>query len=252
VASLRELQRSFAAALRDPGAHCAVEPAANLEVYRNTARVNFRLALAQTFPVLLKRVGAEYFQQLAHHYRARFPSRSGDLHWVGRDFAAFLDAHLAGGEYVWLADLARIEWARNEVSVATEVPAADAAVLATFAPEQLERLVFSLQPALRLVSSSYPAFSVWLANQADNASPVDQSIGSEVGMIRQHANVVEVMILPPDLFSYLSATAEGATLGVAMSAANLEGPRLSEILRFVFTSGLVSSVALADANTHRP
>ena len=50
-------------------------------------------------------------------------------------------------------------------------------------------------------------------------------------MIRQHANAVEVTALPSDLFSYLSATAAGATLGVAMSAANLEGPRLSEILR---------------------
>ena len=251
MVSLRELQRSFAAALHDPGARCDVTPAENLEIYRNTARVNFRSALAQTFPVLVKRVGAEYFQQLAHHYRARFPSRSGDLHWVGRDFAAFLDGHLAGGEYAWLADLARIEWARSEVAVASELPAAGAAVLATFAPEHLELLVFSLQPALRLVSSSYPVFSVWLANQADNASPVDQSIGSEVGMIRLHDNGVEVTVLAPDLFSYLSTTAAGATLGVAMSAANLEGPRLSEILRFVFSSGLVSSVALADASTHR-
>jgi len=210
VASLRELQRSFAAALHDPAARCAVEPAANLEIYRNTARFNFRHALAQTFPVLVKRVGADYFQQLAHHYRARFPSRSGDLHWVGRDFAAFLEAHLAGGEYAWLADLARIEWARSEVSVANELPAADAAVLATFAPEQLECLVFSLQPALRLVSSSYPVFSVWLANQAENAPPVDQYVGAEVGMIRQHANMVEVTTLPADLFSYLSAVAGGA------------------------------------------
>lgn len=245
--SLRELQRSFAAALHDSSGSCAVTPAANLEIYRNSTRVNFRNALAGTFPVLVKRVGEDYFRQLAHHYRARFPSRSGDLHWVGRDFAAFLDVHLASGEYAWLADLARIEWARAECSIANELPAAGAEVFATFAPEQLEDLVFTLQPALRLVSSAFPVFSVWLGNQAENASPVDQSLGNECGMIRQHANLVEVARLPPDLFSFLTATAGGATLGAAMSAANLDGPRLTEILGFVFASGLVAAVTLNEA-----
>jgi hypothetical protein len=242
VASLLELQHSFAAALRDPDGTCAVVPAANLAIYRNNALSNFRNALAGTFPVIVKRVGEDFFRQLAHHYRARFPSRSGDLHWIGRDFAAFLEAHLAGGEYAWLADLARLEWAHAEVSIATGLPAASAEVLATFAAEQLESLVFVLQPTLRLVSSSYPVFSVWLANQAENAPPVGQSIGSECGMIRQHANLVEVARLPPDLFSYLSATSSGARLGAAMSAAQLDGPRLAEVLGFVFANSLVSSV----------
>src|SRR3954463_12982996 len=105
VASLRELQKSFAAALRDPAVTCAVVPPANLSIYRNNARINFHDALALTFPVTRRRVGEDYFRQLAAHYGEKFPSRSSDLHWAGKEFAGFLDAYL-DPDYAWLADLA--------------------------------------------------------------------------------------------------------------------------------------------------
>ena len=244
VASLREVQESFANALRDPAAVCAVTPATNLDIYRNNTRSVFRGALAQIFPVVLKRVGDDFFRQLVFHYRARFPSRSGDLHWAGRDFPDFLGAHLRATEYEWLADLARLEWARSEASVAPETPAVDVAALAGFAPNEIEHVIFGLQPSLRLISSDYPVFSVWQANQLDNAPPMDQSVGFECGLARIRDEVVEVQTLAPDLHVFMSALAAGATLGTAMSSANVDTGRLTEFLAFIFGASLVSSVAL--------
>jgi len=244
VASLRELQRSFAAALRDPAIACPVRPAANLAIYRNNSVHTFRTTLAASFPVLRKRVGDDYFHQLAHHYRERFPSRSGDLHFVGRDFGVFLAEHLRDSAYAWLADLARLEWSREEALVSRELPELRAEVLAGFVPEQLENLVFSLQPSLRLCSSSYPVFSVWLANQAENAPPVDQSLGAEAGMIRLRAQSLEVTRLAPRLHSYLYALAGGATLGEAIEHSALDEVSLRSSLAFVFSEGLVSAVTL--------
>jgi hypothetical protein len=243
VASLRELQRSFAATLRDPEATCAVRPAARLDIYRGNVRHNFRAALEIGFPVLRKRVGDDYFAQLAIYYQERFPSRSGDLHWAGRDFAEFLGAHLAGGDYAWLADLARLEWARQSAAVDAVATPLGAEALAAFAPEQLEHLAFVLQPSLRLVESPYPVFSVWLANQGEDAAPVDQSLGFECGMVLSRSDGVEVARLAPDLFSYLSALAAGAALGEAMSRAALDGPRLAQVLGQVFGSGLVTGLS---------
>jgi len=57
---------------------------ARLQVYRNNSRALFEQALRLTFPVVLRRVGDDYFRQLAHFHRAAHPSRSGDLHDVGR------------------------------------------------------------------------------------------------------------------------------------------------------------------------
>jgi hypothetical protein len=249
VASLRELQHQFAAALRRPsgeGAECDVQPVADLDVYRHNAEYQFRNALGISYPVLRQRVGEDYFRQLAHHYRLRFPSRSGDLQWVGREFAGFLDGHLDGTDYVWLADLARLEWAREMAGLADDLPCLGSEALSRFAPEDLGQLVFALQPGLELVSSPYPVFSVWTANQAENAPPVDQSKGSECILILGRSEAVEVRLLTPPLFSYLSALAGGATLAEAMTAGGLDEAGLLAALQFSFAEGLVCGLSLKD------
>jgi hypothetical protein len=247
MASLLELQQSFAAALRAPAgsaAGCPVRPVANLDVYRHNAEHQFRNALSLSFPVLLRRVGEDYFRQLAFHYRQKHPSRSGDLHWVGRHFAGFLADHLRGGEYAWLADLAALEWARELASIVDPSPALGADALAGVAPEDLERLVFTLQPSLRLLRSDFPVFSIWRANQHENAPPVDQSLGSEQYMVLSRYETVEVSRVTPGRFSYLSALAGGATLGEAMSAADLDEAALLDGLQFSFAESLVCAIAL--------
>jgi len=244
VASLRELQASFAGALRDPARTCAVLPPANLAVYRNNASFTFRETLARTFPVVHRRVGEDYFRQLAVAYRARHPSRSGDLHDFGREFAEFLAEHLESGEYAWLADLARLEWLRAESSVDELAPAVGAEVLSGYAPADLERLRFMLQPSVRLHSSSYPVFSVWWANQVENAPPVDQSLGEEHGMTLWRDGVTEVLSLGRRPFSFLSALHAGATLGDAMNASGFDERELLDALTFLFREKLVSGVRL--------
>jgi len=248
MASLRELQRSFAAALRDPAVACPVLPPANLAVYRNNASITFRETLEHTYPVLHRRVGDDYFRQLAAQYRQVFPSRQGDLHWVGRDFAAFIHEHLAGTDYAWLADLAQLEWLRAESGVAAESPALDAEALASIAPEHLEGLTFGLQPSLRLLSSPFPVFSVWRSNQGDVAPPVDQSLGAEAGMILQWRGRVEVRPLEHHAFVFISALAAGRTLGAAMSEAELDEHALTRLLATLFGEGLVSSLAVSEAD----
>ena len=245
MVSLRELQADFAAALRDPQRTCAVTPAANLDIYRHNADIAFRSALEIGFPVLRRRVGDDFFRQLVHHYRQAHPSRSGDLHWVGSRFADFLAAHLRDGDYAWLADLARLEWAREAASIAVEDEALHASALANYPPEALARLVFGLQPSLSLVQSAFPVFSVWFANQAENAPPVDQSLGNEAGMVRSRSERVEVSRVAPDVFALLERLRAGDALGDAVAAASLAESRLTAALGFVFESGLVSSLSLA-------
>lgn len=249
MASLRELQRSFAAALRDPSVACAVLPPANLAIYRNNSGGGFQSAMESTYPVVRRRVGDDYFRQLAVLYRARFPSPSGDLHWVGRNFASFLDDHHRDSEYAWLADLARLEWSRAECSVATEMPPVHVGALARYGAQQFEHLVFGLQPALKLHSFSFPVFTVWLTNQTENAPPVDQSLGAEQGMVRARSEYTEVRSLDPHLFSFVSALRDGLPLGAALARSSLEVGALTQALEFVFSEGLVSSLSLSEGSS---
>lgn len=253
MASLRETQRAFAAALRtgenEVGPETLdVRPAANLDVYRNNAEWQFRNSLSLSFPVVRRRVGDDFFRQLAFHYRARFPSRSGDLHWVGRDFADFLAMHLAGGDYAWLADLAQLEWAREKVSITEVRPSQGVEVLGGFAPEHLGELVFDLQP-LFLGESGFPVVSVWLANQIDNASPVDQSTGHERYMVRMRDETIDVAPLNAPLFSFLCALKDGKPMGEAMSAAGLDESGLLSALQFLFSENLVVGVGRLTSDT---
>ena len=244
MASLRDLQYSFAAALRDPGAPCVVTPAANLDVYRNHGETQFRAVLAISFPVLRRRVGEDYFRQLAHHYRRAHPSRSGDLQWVGQHLAGFLASHLEGTGYAWLADLARLEWLRELASISVHRPPLTAGALGRYAPDQLERLVFTLQPSLALLRSDFPVFSVWTANQGPEAPPVDQSRGGEQGVVQCGRNGIEVRTVEPAVFSWLSALAQGLNLGEAVAAAGLDEQGLLSALQASFTAELVCDVAL--------
>ncbi len=253
MASLRETQRAFAAALR-PGegepAHdaLAVRPMANLGVYRNNADWQFRNSLSLSFPVVRRRVGDDYFRQLAFHYRARFPSRSGDLHWVGRDFPHFLATHLAGSDYAWLADLARLEWAREQSSVAEVSAAVGAETLASYPSDDLGALVFDLQPSLFLGASEFPVVSVWLANQVENAPPVGQSDGEERYMVLGRDKSVEIFRLSKPLFSFVAALQGGAAMSAAMSVAELDEPGLLSALQFLFGEGLVVGIRRLDVS----
>jgi hypothetical protein len=124
-----------------------------------------------------------------------------------------------------------------------ELPALRADALATFSPAELEYVAFALQPSLTLISSSYPVFSIWLANQTEDAPSVDQSIGSEQGMVLNRHKSLEVRPLSTRLFAYLSAVAGGATLAESMAIADLDAEHLRECLRFLFEEKLVSAVA---------
>jgi hypothetical protein len=136
TASLSDLQSRFAAALREAGpqseaairqlADCIVDdglaPARRLQVYRNNARAMFAGALERTYPVLRRQVGDGQFAELAREYRTEHPSRSGDLHWVGEQFASWLAPQAAADDRAWLAELARLEWACEESLVAARLP----------------------------------------------------------------------------------------------------------------------------------
>jgi hypothetical protein len=78
-----------------------------------------------------------------------------------------------------------------------------------------------------LISSPYPIYSVWQANQFDNAPPMEQSLGPEYGMVHMSDGVTEVQSLAPDLFAFLSALSSGEPLEAAMTLAETDGERLT-------------------------
>lgn len=255
--SLAELQARFASALRasdsQPNeeaqfAACIVDdglaPAARLQVYRNNVRAMFTDALERTYPVLRQRVGGGYFARLAAEYRSDHPSRSGDLHWIGRHFPSWIGTRMAGTDYAWLADLARLEWACEEVLVSEYMQPAPADSLARLSPEQLAGARVALQPGLRTVSSSFPVWSVWQANQpGSSGKTVDPSLGPEHVVLAPDPTGLVLHSVPADRFRFVEQLAAGRTLEDALDVSALPIEQLAETLAWLFGAGSVTQVA---------
>ena len=241
----RVLHESRAATLAQDAfdAPATIAVADRLAVYRNNSREFFRTALALTYPVLQRRVGDDFFRQLATEYRGVHPSRSGDLHWVGAEFPDWLTGRLCDTPYAWLADLARLEWACEEAAAAATEDPVPLECLATVAPESLDGVRVRLQPSLRLVASDWPVWSVWQANQVADAGPLDLATGPEHCACVGAADGVAVFRVDADMHALLKELAEGATFSAAVAQSSTSPDVLARALEWAFGEGLVVDVS---------
>jgi len=223
---------------------------AGIDVYRNNAWQFFLTALERTYPVTQRRVGVDYFRQLARDYRVQHPSQHGDLHWIGEAFPPWLADRMAGTGYEWLADLARLEWACATAIAAAQRDPVGLESLSRFDPDVLPCLALVLQPSLQLVASPFPIWSVWQANQReDAAAPVDLAAGAEhcaVACIADQVAVYRLEAADHRLLQHLCAgmSLSDATAAAASDAETL-GRLLERLLRWAFGEGLVVQVVKA-------
>src|SRR6185369_1559511 len=115
--------RAPAAGLAEPAALPSAEDLAvgdarasaaeRVHVYAHLYRARVAEALEAQYPKLARWLGADTFAELAYAYVSDEPSRYPSLRFIGQRLAAWLDERRPAEP--WLADLARLEWARADV-----------------------------------------------------------------------------------------------------------------------------------------
>lgn len=249
---LLELQRSFAAGLRgaadDVDAWAAsdgIAATARLRVYRNNSRALFEQALSATFEAVRARVGDDYFRQLAHFYRLDHPSRCGDLHEVGRGFPGFLEAHLAGTPYAWLAQLAALEWAVAEAGVAPDASIATIGSLAGVPSERADRVRLRLVPSLQWLRAAVPVLTVWRSSRELPGPPaVDLAAGPEYVVVHRATDGVRLRQVELTELAFVEAVAGGLSLAEAIDASDLPIDRLGPLLQALFEDEAVAELVV--------
>lgn len=185
-------------------------------VYRNNVAVSLSEALAARFPVIRRLVGEAFFTPLARLYAETDRPRSPVLAEWGEGFAGFLANFPPLAAYPYLADVARIEFARGRAFHAADVPPVDPTVFAAAHPE---RVRLTLHPSVSIVRLDHPAVSIWARNQpGDEAMPLGQ--GPQTALIlRDAAYQVPVQSIGAGDCALVQAILGGQTLSLAADAA---------------------------------
>ncbi len=260
--SLLELQRGFSAAtlFDDPAAIASLpivggdlDGKARIGVYRNNVLGNYRKVLSATFPVVRRLVGGAFFDAAADHFVRGHPSTRGDVNRYGGDFAVFLTGYSPARELVYLADVARLEWAVDQANIAADAPPFDVMALAGVAADALAGLRFRVHPAARLIASSFPILRIWQVNQLDASGDeqVDLGAGGDTLLVSRATSGVTIERIDRGDHAFLAALAANATLGVATERATVAAPDfdLGRALRgYVANQTLVAFRATSTAN----
>lgn len=248
---LQTWQSAFAASLLRVGADLSDRQA----VHRTNTRASLSAALAARFPVVERLVGPEFFQAMALCFIERQPPRSPVLAEYGAGFAGFLHGFAPARDLPYLADVARLEWARHLAFHAEDAAALSIERLAAVAPDRLEHVRLGLHPAASVVPSAWPVISIWTTNAHDQeVRPLGDGAGSECALVTRPELHVLVNALPAGSDRLVAALAERASLAEAVArAAPVDGSvddfDTATALSVLFRSGAVAALTIGSCGS---
>lgn len=220
---------AFAAALFDPTAPCppglvtwnGSDAAQRFGVYRNNVTVSLIEALADTFPVVQQLVGEAFFHAMAGEFVRRSPPVSPVLAWYGDTFADFVATFPPAAGVPYLADVARLEYARVLAFHAADADPVPVAEIAGWLndPEALPTLRLQLHPSLQVIDSTFAIVSLWGAHQGLGDLATVDPTQAECALVLRHGLSIEVMGIPAADGRFLAAMQAGAALGAAVQQA---------------------------------
>lgn len=195
------MQAPLASALLDPLQPCppglrawnGSDPVRRLAVYRNNVRVSLVDALADTFPVVQELVGEDFFRAMAALFVRAHPPRSRVLAHYGDGLADFIACFAPADPVPYLADVARLEFARvRAFHAADEAPVPAAAVLQALASgERIGELRLRCHPSVWAWHSAHALVSVWAAHQGDgDLAAVDTGQPEDALVLRSGLDVL--------------------------------------------------------------
>jgi hypothetical protein len=197
------------------------DPAVRFDVYRNNVTTSLVAALADTFPVVSELVGSDFFGAMAREFVRRHSPASPLLAEYGSTFARFIEGFEPAGSVPYLADVARLEFARVQAWHAADAAALDATTIAGKLADTpaLPAACMVLQPATAIIASPFAIVSLWAAHQGHgDITQVDPLVPQAALVLRENDEVI-VLGLPHANAFFIAKLASGHMLGEAAAAA---------------------------------
>ncbi len=194
--------------------------ATRIAVYRNTIQGGLLEVLVAAFPVTQRVIGPEFFANLAGRFVSTAPPTAPQLLTYGGGFAQFIATQDVARRLPYLADVARLEWAKNESYFAADAAPLDPARLAALSPDVMAQTVLRWHPATRLITSRFPIHRIWEINQPAvvNTPEIDMTEG-QTALVSRAQHHVAVRALAPADAALVAAIYAGKTLKEAVDIA---------------------------------
>ena len=251
------MNTAFAAALLDPALPCPAHLRAwngsdatrRFSVHRNNVVGSLVDALADTFPVVQALVGPEFFRAMAAQFVRTQPPRSPLMHRYGGELPAFIDGFAPARSLPYLADVARLEFARVQACHAADAQplTADLASAVLGSGVDLAALRPVLHPALRWLRSAHPAVSLWAAHQGEGALEAIDLAQPEWALVLRPALDVLVVRCDAGTLAFVERAHAGGDLAdcTAAGAAN-PGFFLSATLALLLAHGALAALSFPE------
>ncbi|MDO9006643.1 MAG: DNA-binding domain-containing protein [Thiobacillus sp.] len=226
-----------------PGGLASQRDRTRFAVYQASVTANLTSALRDTYPVVNRLTGSDFFAQTARGYFTAHPSTSGDLHDFGGAFAAFLDTLESVAHLPYLPDVARLEWRAHQAFHAADGAALTLGALAALPPERYADL--RVLPAVRTLASRYPVHRIWQVNQPDwrDDARIDlDSGGVQLAVTREDLNIV-LHPLSEAAFLLTQALEQGQELAAACEGllTHAPGADIGVALHELIAAGLLAA-----------
>ena len=212
------------------------------DVYRNNVVQGLIDAMADSFPVIAKLIGEGNFSGLAAIFIRAHPPKSPLMMFYGIDFPDFLANFEPLQHLGYLPDMARLELALRTSYHATDGTPIAADVLKNMPPDNLMKARLSLAPAVQVMSSDWPIYSIWRFNMIDGAPP--PKMQAEALIVLRAGFDAEPHLLPIGGAAFLDAIWTGATFGNALEAA--KGLDLAAMLGLLLTGEAITEITIRD------
>ncbi|MBE7463815.1 MAG: putative DNA-binding domain-containing protein [Planctomycetes bacterium] len=189
-----------------------------LDVYANAYFWRLLEIMQMDFPTVECAVGKDLFRGLVERYLDRHPSKHWSLGKLGVPFSSYL-RHETGDleipEPAFLADVAAIEWAMEEVFDEQRAEPVQLDDLLGVPPDRWAGARVQTIPALRLIECGYPAHEYIAAVRKGECPPVPAPKDDFVAVYRKEFSVYRLQ-LEREGYALLNALRAGQTLEEAL------------------------------------
>jgi hypothetical protein len=220
--SLQNLQADFAEEIFQGMARSElVHPAQNISIYQHNMIACLTRTLQETYPLITKLVGQDFFPMAAKEYIQQYPSRSSNLHDYGAYFSDFLATYPPVHDLIYLTEVAQFEWACHRLYFAPDHRALDVTTLGNFSESLYENLHFALHPASKLIKFHFPIIRIIELCKGDIDGDLDISQGGvNLLLIRRELDISLVELTLAE-FTFLDMLNDNKSLLESLNTALL-------------------------------